>query len=147
MSHYAHRTAFDTNLLIALMLDWHIHHAKVLQATEYIFKKEVPIVPIPVFTECYSVLTRLPPPHRLSPTHAETLLRNNFKKRILLAPFPQDHLWNYIALLEKDQIAGGKTYDAQILFCAQHAGATRLLTLNDKDFRVLTHWGVEIISP
>jgi hypothetical protein len=38
------------------------------------------IVAAPALTEAYAVLTRLPPPHRLSPQTALTLLENNFFK-------------------------------------------------------------------
>ena len=38
------------------------------------------IVAAPALVEAYAVLTRLPPPHRLSPQTALTLLENNFLK-------------------------------------------------------------------
>jgi hypothetical protein len=75
------------------------------------------IVAGPSLIEAYAVLTRLPPPHRLSPQTALTLLENNFLK---LAKVVALNAKSYEKLLlgsPKNNVVGGRTYDAVIGAC------------------------------
>ena len=65
--------------MIAAVCSWHEHHE--LAANEIgrrLARREKMIIAAPALVEAYAVLTRLPPPHRISPEAALTLLDNNF---------------------------------------------------------------------
>ena len=124
--------------MIAAMCSWHEHHE--LAANEIdrrLARREKMIVAAPALVEAYAVLTRLPPPHRLSPEAALTLLDNNFVKSVTVIALTAK---SYEALLRrapKQGIAGGRTYDAVIGTCAEQGTASTVLTFNAGDFTAL----------
>ncbi len=100
----------------------------------------------PALIESYSVLTRLPPPHRLSPADALALLDANFMRAKIIALDGR----SYVALLRRaavDGIAGGQTYDAVIAACVLKAKAHALLTFNADHFRSLAETGMNVVVP
>ena len=95
----------------------------------------------------YAVLTRLPAPHRLSPSDALALLDANFLGRTRVVALDGD---GYRALLRragKEGIVGGRTYDAVIAQCALKAKAATLLAFNAKHFADLEAAGVRVVVP
>jgi hypothetical protein len=86
--------------------------------------------------ESYSVLTRLPPPHRIAPADALLLLRENFKE-VRLAAHGTRSVFPLLTQLADAGLGGGIVYDAVILDAAADAGATSLLTLNPRDYERL----------
>jgi predicted nucleic acid-binding protein len=109
---------------------------------------ETLLVAAPGLIEAYAVLTRLPPPHRLSPTDTRTLLVANFMSDPVQVVALEAN--GYAHLLQdapERRIAGGTIYDAVILACALAAGADVLLTFNDRHFRQLAVEGVQIVIP
>lgn len=132
--------AVDTSVVIAAFASWHEGHersAKVL----------VPGVRLPAHcaVECYSVLTRLPPPHRVSSSVARDLLSSRFKEPFLSLDPP-----GYLVLLDHlvDQsIAGGAAYDALVGLTAARHGA-RLYSRDRRASRVYEALNIdfEVIS-
>jgi len=101
----------------------------------------------PALVECYAVLTRLPPPHRLSPADTYSLLEGNFVGAARIVALSGQ---SYRALLRRardDGIAGGLTYDAVIAACAFEAKATSLLTFNERHFLPFAERGMKIVVP
>jgi predicted nucleic acid-binding protein len=80
-----------------------------------------------VAVETYSVLTRLPSPHRVSAPVARDYLRETFALPPL-ALEPDGYVW-LLDLAAAESIAGGALYDAVVAATAREAGAT-LLTLD-----------------
>ena len=71
----------DTSCMIAAVCSWHEHHETAANDMERrLAGRAKMIVAAPSLIEAYAVLTRFPPPHRLSPQTALTLLENNFLK-------------------------------------------------------------------
>lgn len=104
------------------------------------------IVAAPSLVEAYAVLTRLPPPHRLSPQTALALLENNFLK---LATVVALNAKSYAALLlraPKNNVVGGRAYDAVIGACAEQGKASTVLTFNATDFTALGQ-DFEVVVP
>ena len=65
--------------MIAAVCSWHEHHEAAANELERrLAARAKMIVAAPALIEAYAVLTRLPPPHRLSPPTALTLLEYNF---------------------------------------------------------------------
>jgi predicted nucleic acid-binding protein len=138
----------DTSVMIAAVCSWHEHHAPAARDLEHrLARRETLIVAAPALIEAYAVLTRLPSPHRLSPTDARALLEANFlagKKLVAL------EARDYRALLEQapaQGVSGGRTYDWVIALCATKAKASVLLTLNPRDFESFVTERLEVRVP
>lgn len=136
----------DTSCIVAALVDWHERHdAAAREISSRLEAGERLIVAAPAAVETYAVLTRLPAPHRLSPSDALALLEANLFGHSLVALDAA----SYRALITEapaKSIAGGRTYDAVIARCAVRAGADAILTFNERHFRGLVE-GVEIVTP
>jgi predicted nucleic acid-binding protein len=126
---------FDTNIIVASLSKDHQMHS--------VCKPLLDRVRADVATECfisahslaeaYSTLTRMPPPYRISPAIADTLVTAN------LAQFTKASLTaeDYQAVIKKVvqlNISGGGVYDAIIAEAALKANVDSLYTLNAKHF-------------
>lgn len=123
----------DTSVLVAALAAWHEQHEVARDAV-----RGVRAVPAHVLLETYSVLTRLPADHRLSPLVAATAIDALPWKVIALPP---EHQSASIPRLARVGIAGGSVYDAQIALTAQHHGLT-LLTRDTRARRVYDSLGI-----
>ena len=92
-------------------------------------------------------MTRLPAPHRLSPANAIDLLGGSFEQRAEVVSLGEAETWRFLHQAARRGLAGGRAYDALILRCALKGGATRLLTLDRRDFERLDLAGIEPIVP
>ena len=71
--------AVDTSCIIASVCAWHEHHAPAAAEIEQrLMANETMVIAAHAAAEAYAVLTRLPPPHRLSPEDALALIEGNF---------------------------------------------------------------------
>ncbi len=116
--------AVDTTVVVAGFASWHEGHQSAAAALA-----RKPRVPAHVLVEAYSVLTRLPPPHRAPADLVATFLSERFPEAPLVLP-ARAHL----ALVEtsaRTGLARGAIYDALIAATARHAGA-RLLTRDQR---------------
>lgn len=86
-------------------------------------------MPAHALVESYSVLTRLPAGHRVTPTIAAQLLEASFPGERVLVPSP-DLMASLVPRLAEAGIAGGATYDALIGLTAAERGA--LLRTRDR---------------
>lgn len=139
----------DTSCMVAAVCTWHVHHARAAREIEHrLAGGEGIVVAAPALVEAYSVLTRFPPPHRLSPVEALALLEANFMgdavEAAVLAP---DEYRRLVRTAPEQGIAGGGIYDAVIMACALGAGAEALLTFNDRQFRPLAVQGIQVVVP
>lgn len=133
--------AVDSSVVIAALLAWHERHEDARPALSDALPSIA--VPAPALIESYSVMTRLPSPHRLSPTSALTALRETFRETSIIT-LAESEIWPLLERAAATGVAGGRTYDAHIMACAVKAGAKKLLTLNPRDFEALGVDGVEI---
>ena len=111
--------AVDTSVVVAGFASWHEGHRSAAAALA-----RKPRVPAHVLVEAYSVLTRLPPPHRAPADLVATFLAERFPEAPLVLPARA-----YLELLEtsaRTGLTGGAAYDALIAATAQRAGATLL---------------------
>jgi predicted nucleic acid-binding protein len=111
----------DTSILVPALLPWHEHHAPARAVA-----REVQSIPAHVLFETYSVLTRLPAPHRLAaPAAAELIAR--LPGTILT--LPADRHAATLRALAGVGIRGGASYDGLIAATALAHGR-RLVTLD-----------------
>jgi predicted nucleic acid-binding protein len=126
--------AADTSLVVAAFASWHEHHElarPVLDAGVRLIEH--------CALETYSVLTRLPPPHRCSGAVVRDFIQSRFPQ-----PFLRLGAGAYkafvLGLPERD-IAGGAAYDA--LVAATAAGCrVELVTCDRRAAAVYEKYGV-----
>lgn len=140
--------ALDTTCLVALLCGWHEHHAATASALERRIDAGATLVlPAPALIEAYSVLTRLPAPHRLAPVDASQLLRQNFEQGARVASLSAKDTWSLLGNAPLDKVQGGRVYDAVMAACARKAGARELLTLNLRHFEGFADATLRVTSP
>jgi hypothetical protein len=79
--------------------------------------------------ESYSVLTRLPPPHRASPDIVQAFITERFTEPFLI--LSETGYEELLATIAAGQILGGPAYDALIAFTAAEHNAT-LMSLDQR---------------
>jgi predicted nucleic acid-binding protein len=126
--------AIDTSLVVALFASWHEAHESAREAVP----EEVHL-PAHVLLESYSVLTRLPPPHRAPADVVAAFLRSRFEAKLLTLP-GSGHRSLLASALDAG-ISGGSVYDALVAATAKHAAAT-LLTRDRRAVRAYEAVGV-----
>ena len=123
--------AVDTSVIVAAFASWHeAHHTarKALEAHPHLIAH--------CGLESYSVLTRLPPPHRAPPALVAEFLAQRFPKGVLLLPTTAAS--KVVTQCAALGIAGGAEYDALIAITARHHGAT----LQTLDVRACSTYGL-----
>lgn len=114
--------AVDSSVAVAAFASWHESHESARAA---LAKRPRAIAHAVV--ETYSVLTRLPPPHRALPSIAHEFLAERFDEPLL--SLSAAGYREFLATIASAPILGGSTYDALIAYTAIEHGAT-LVTLD-----------------
>lgn len=126
--------AIDSSVAIPALAAWHESHESCRRAAFGAW------TPAHVLIEVYSVLTRIPAPHRLAPETAASLVDGNFANDRII--FPSDDLVRSLArLCAAAGVAGGAAYDALIGSTAAERDAL-LLTLDRRAIRTYERIGV-----
>lgn len=124
----------DTSVAVALSVADHAHHDVVFAALS---GRRLGLAGHAAF-ETHSVLTRMPPPARLTPAAARRVLHTNFPYTRFLGPQSAAEL---LASLAAHGIAGGSVYDALVGAVAKEHG----LRLGTRDRRAAhTYHGLEV---
>ena len=84
--------------------------------------------------------------HRLSPETALTLIENNFLKLATVVALNAKTYETLLVRAPKDNVSGGRTYDAVIGACAAQGNASTVLTFNAGDFTALGR-DFEVVVP
>jgi predicted nucleic acid-binding protein len=77
------------------------------------------------------------PPHRLSLQTTLTLLENNFLKLGTVVALNVKSYQRLLRAAPKNNVSGGRSYDAVIGACAEQAQVSALLTFNPGEFAAL----------
>jgi predicted nucleic acid-binding protein len=123
-------TAVDTSVAVAALASWHEAHESARRAAANA------LIPAHARIETYSVLTRLPPPHRLSGDAVAELVSAWFPPTETLAPSPRLSR-GIVERCAALGLSGGAVYDALVGLTAAEAGET-LLTRDDRAARTYT---------
>ena len=141
-------TALDASVIIAGVLAWHEHHeAAAAELTALLSGPTEIILPLQALVEAYSVMTRLPSPHRLSAKDALDVLDGSLKQRTIVVGLEGEEGWELIGDLSRRQIAAATSYDGLIVSCALKGHAQRILTFNRAHFERLGGEAIEIVVP
>jgi len=98
-------TTCDTSVLVPALASWHPQH----EEARAVVKGRVDVLVGHALLEAYSVLTRLPPPHRFTPLLAGALVEGLGRRVIQLTDHP-----SLIARMAGGGLGGGSVYDALI---------------------------------
>ena len=121
---------------MASFASWHEHHAAALAGVQ-----RVDTIVAHCLLETYSVLTRLPAPHRIDAQVAATYIRLAFGNRPLVALSATEQR-KLVATCASQGLSGGAVYDALIgATCAR--GGVRLLTLDTRARQTYAILGVD----
>lgn len=120
-------TACDTSVLIPALLTWHPAH----EACRALLRDDLTHVPAHVLIEAFSVMTRLPSPHRVNGDDAAAVLGALTLKPVTLTGSSHVRL---LGLMAARHLRGGAIYDGLVGLTATHH-RLRLLT---RDRRAMT---------
>lgn len=109
--------AVDTSVVVAAFASWHEGHASAAAVMS-----RAPRIPAHVLVETFSVLTRLPPPHRAPAELVQVFLADRFGDAPLVLP-SRGHR-DLIEMASREGLTGGAIYDALIAATVLHANAT-----------------------
>lgn len=140
------KVAWDTSCLVAALLFEHQHH----QLTVREFSRQQGaqnVVSVHSLLECFSVITRFPPPLRVTTCVAEQVLRTNLKEHLEVVDVTPVDAWAAIGEVRLSGGSGGSVYDAVIAQSVARAGANVLFTWNVKDFLRVAPPGLEVRAP
>ena len=126
--------AADTSLVVAAFASWHESHEAARRALDSGLRLIEHCA-----LETYSVLTRLPPPHRTSGVVVRDYLATRFPQPFLRLS-PQAHK-NFILGLPDRGVTGGGAYDALVAATAAGCGA-ELVTCDRRALPVYERYGV-----
>ena len=129
--------AVDTSVVVAAFATWHEAHEGARRILD-----DAPRIPGHAALEAYSVLTRLPAPHRAPADQVRIFLEAAFPEPWLT--LKGQELAPLVARLAELRITGGGTYDALIGATALSAGAT-LITRDRRARLIYERLGVEVM--
>jgi predicted nucleic acid-binding protein len=128
------KVLFDTNTLIAAMIETHSNHAISLPWIVQLKNQTITgYISTHSIAELYAVLTRLPLPKPLSPQQVHDVIVNNLQDFHTIDLESSDYL-EVLKNITQLNIIGGGIYDAIIAQAALKAKVDILLTLNPKHF-------------
>ena len=133
------KVSFDTNVLVAALLDEHLHHRRAFPAVERVAAGEDEgFVSAHTLAEVYAILTKLPQRMRHSPTEALLAIEENIVKNFTVCHLDGKEYLSIVRESAANGVQGGTIYDALALQGARKAKAERFFTFNLQHFRSLT---------
>lgn len=128
--------AADTSLVVAAFASWHDRHESARRALDSGLRLIEHCA-----LETYSVLTRLPPPHRVSGELVRDFLAARFSQPFLR--LNARAYKDFILGLPDREVAGGAAYDALVAATAAEQGA-ELVTCDRRAVPIYERYGIRI---
>jgi len=139
------RVLLDANCLVAAALTQHEHHrATVADLSRRRAAGHTLVMAAHAVLEAYAVLTRLPPPHRLSSADALAVLDRNWGESESIA-LTAAETWRALRELAGTGVSGGRIYDGCIAASARKGKCDEVLTWNVRHFTAAQ--GVRAVTP
>ena len=124
---------FDTNMLVAATLPFHIHHESANRRLAQL-QRDGGACSTHTLAEAYTNLTRLSKGYGIAPSDAVHVLRYVQATFTLVTLTPREYL-HAVDALAKQNLRGAIVYDALLIACARKIAARRIYTYNIKHFR------------
>jgi predicted nucleic acid-binding protein len=127
---------FDTNTLIAALVESHVHHAQALPWLHKVHAKEIEgFISIHTIAELYAVISRYPALQPISSELVVEQIEDEVLNHFEVIALNRDEYHAIIRHLAKTGIVGGTVYDAVIIAAGIKASVDHLLSFNAKHFR------------
>lgn len=130
--------AADASVAVAAFASWHEHH----EAARRTVERGVRLV-AHCALETYSVLTRLPPPHRAPAETVRDWIAVRFPRPFLSLSATEYR--RFVATLPDHGVLGGAAYDALVAATVRARRAT-LATLDGRARAVYGRFGIDLIA-
>ena len=139
----------DTSVLLAGLIDFGPQSGPAQSVMHAIAEKRVTAAGTAwhCCLEFYSVSTRLPPEFRITPADATLLLDEEVFARMSVHNLPAEQRLAAMRAAARDQIAGGRIYDAYIAEVARAAGAQVVVTDNRRHFLSALRYDMRVETP
>jgi predicted nucleic acid-binding protein len=139
----------DTSVLLAGLVDFGPQSAPAQSLLHAVAEKRVPDAATAwhCCLEFFSVATRLPPEFRVSPADAAVLLLQEVFSRMAVHDLPASDRMAMLQAAARDNIAGGRIYDAHIAEVARAADANVVVTDNRRHFLSALRHGMRVETP
>lgn len=139
----------DTSVLLAGLVDFGPQSAPAQSMLHAVAEKQIPDAGTAwhCCLEFFSVSTRLPPEFRLTPADAARLLEEEVFARMAVHDLPDTDRLPMVRAAARDDIAGGRIYDAHIAEVARAAGAAVVITDNRRHFLAALRHGIRVETP
>lgn len=143
------KALIDTSVLIAGMLDRHANYSRALPILSQAQSGQLSaVISAHSVAEAYSVMTRLPPPLRISPNRARFAIEANVFSCMTIHALSAADYRDLIEHLAQNNLAGGVIFDAVIAWVAMQTQVDQIITFNTKDFRrVVPALTAKVVSP
>ncbi len=129
---------FDTNVLIAAVLENHPHHFPAAAMLRKAHSGEIQgCVVAHGLAELYAVLTRIPLAPRVHPSEAWQILADDILPHFTVLSLSTRQYAETIRRCADAGWTGGRVYDVLHLAAAREAGCDQICTLNLRHFREL----------
>jgi predicted nucleic acid-binding protein len=127
---------FDTSIYVAASLDIHEMHLPCLTLLEELRSRQKPMAcSVHSMSELYSVLTRIPPPNRLSSKEAWAVVERVVLNTKIIGLKTAEQL-DVIRDMADKNLVSGIVHDAAHIACARKAEAKVIYTLNVRHFKL-----------
>jgi predicted nucleic acid-binding protein len=142
-------TFLDTSVLLAGLIDFGPQSAPAQRIMHAVVDGTVPRTATAwhCCLEFYSVSTRLPPEYRLRPGEAQQLLEEVVFPHLAVHDLPSSHRVAFLKTAVRDEVAGGRIYDAHIADTARAAGASLVVSDNRRHFLAALRHGIRVETP
>ena len=143
------KVAFDTNILVAALVQPHAMHKRAIQWLKRAKMNELDmVISSHTLAELYAVLTTLPVSPRINSSIAWRLIHENIERHASIVALSSADYKSLLRELRDLMLPGGIVYDAIILKSALKAGAKQLLTCNIAVFRRISlHKEIQLVEP
>ncbi len=140
---------FDTNTLIAALVESHLHHDRALLWVQKVYRKEIEGgISLYTIAELYAVISRVPTLQTISPESIAEQIKEAIAQNFEVITLNSDKYISIIKHLAQTGLAGGIVYDAIIVFAGIKAKVDHILSFNAKHFRrVYPSFADKIIVP
>jgi len=139
----------DTSVLLAGLIDFGPQSAPAQTLLHAVAEKSMtaPATAWHCCLEFFSVATRLPPEFRVTPADAAALLEEEVFARMSVHDLPAGARAPLLRAAARDNIAGGRVYDAHIAEVARGVNADVVVTDNRRHFLSALRYGMRVETP
>lgn len=139
----------DTSVLVAAIVEAHPMHRRALPWLQRVrAQADLGLVAAHSVAELYAVLTTLPLRPRIPPALAARLIDQDVLATCQVVSLSEADYRAVVEHLSEQNIVGGATYDALIVYAAAKAEADTIVTLNERDFgRLYPRLADRIVTP